>query len=77
MHHERTLAGLRNADRHLPCGGGVPAVKPLVTYVVFIAIITMVVLTFLAVLVGCSRHVERFDSQPRSWTKDYEPKEAR
>lgn len=46
--------------------------KPLVTYVVFIAIITMVILTFLAVLVGCSKHVERFDKEPRSWTKTYD-----
>jgi len=27
----------------------------------------------LLVLAGCSHNVERFDSQPRSWTKTYEP----
>lgn len=27
----------------------------------------------LFVLSGCSRHVERFDKEPRSWTKTYEP----
>jgi hypothetical protein len=44
--------------------------KAVFLYVVFLGVTLAFVLALLA---GCSKHVERFDSEPRKWTKTYEP----